>query len=145
MKKIMQDQPANASSAVSRRQFLKTSSLAASAASTGLLLSGGGIEQTSAAVKAPGISPAHAKQPIRAVVIGLGGRGGGAGRDFLEAAKGLGVDGKIVAVADLYAEQAKRGKDNYGVPEDKCFSGFDAYKKALEAPGVNYAILATPP
>jgi len=26
------------------------------------------------------------------------------------------------------------------VPEDKCFSGFDAYKKALAEPGVNYAI-----
>jgi len=34
---------------------------------------------------------------------------------------------------------------NFGVPEDKCFSGFDAYKKALAEPGVNYAILATPP
>jgi len=31
------------------------------------------------------------------------------------------------------------------VDEDKCFSGFDAYKKALEVPGVNYCILATPP
>ena len=31
------------------------------------------------------------------------------------------------------------------MPEDKCFSGFDAYQKALAVPGVNYAILATPP
>src|SRR5207248_8985707 len=80
-----------------------------------------------------------------AVVIGVGGRGGGAGRDFLDAVKNLGVDGKIVATADVFAEQARRGKEAYGVPEEKCFSGFDAYRKALEVPGVNYAILATPP
>ncbi len=135
----MQDKPSNMP-AVSRREFIKTSSLAAaSAAGTGLLLS------SARAAEAPAITPALSKQPIRAVVIGLGGRGGGAGRDFLEAVKMLDVDGKIVAVADLYAEQARRGKENYGVPEDKCFSGFDAYKKALEEPGVNYAILATPP
>jgi len=55
------------------------------------------------------------------------------------------VDGKVVAVADLFPEQAARGKENFGVPEEKCFSGFDAYEKALAVPGVNYAILATPP
>ena len=52
---------------------------------------------------------------------------------------------KIVAVADIFPEAARKGVDNFGVPEDKCFSGFDAYMKALEEPGVNYAILATPP
>jgi predicted dehydrogenase len=35
--------------------------------------------------------------------------------------------------------------DNFGVPADKCFSGFDAYQKVLALPGVNYTILATPP
>jgi predicted dehydrogenase len=116
-------------SAVTRRQFLKTS-LAAS---------------TAAAVSFPAVLHAQAKQPIRAVIIGVGGRGGGAGRDFTDAVKMLGVDGKIVAVADLYAEQARRGTENFGVPANKCFSGFDAYTKALAEPGVNYAILATPP
>jgi len=42
-------------------------------------------------------------------------------------------------------EQAMRGKESFGVLEDKCFSGFDAYRKVLEIPGVNYCILATPP
>jgi predicted dehydrogenase len=116
---------------LSRRQFLKDSSLATGAAV--------------AAVNFPAVLHAQGKQPIQAVIIGLGGRGGGAGRDFLEAVQATGVEGKIVAVADLFPEQAKRGKENFGVAEDKCFSGFDAYKKALEVPGVNYAILATPP
>lgn len=118
-------------SELSRRQFLKTSSLAAATAA--------------AAVNFPSVLRADNKRPIRAIVIGVGGRGGGAGGDFLKAAQDLGVDAKIVAVADLFPEQAKRGKDLWGVPEDKCFGGFDAYKKALEVADVNYCILATPP
>lgn len=100
---------------------------------------------TVAAVSFPSVLHAQASQPINAVVIGLGGRGGGAGRDFLEASKNLGIEGKIVAVADIFPNAARRGTENYGVPEDKCFSGFDAYKKAIETPGVNYVIMATPP
>src|SRR5579862_1559893 len=121
----------NASPALSRRQFIKTSSLVAASAA--------------AAVNFPAVVGAASKQPINAVIIGVGGRGGGAGENFNEAVKNLGVEGKIVAVADLFPEQATRGKDNFGVPEDKCLSGFDAYRRVLEIPDVNYCILATPP
>jgi predicted dehydrogenase len=117
--------------AVSRREFLKQSSLAAAAAA--------------ATVSFPHVLRAQAKPALNAVIIGIGGRGGGAGNDFLEAAKIAGVQARIVAVADLFPEQARRGRDAFGVPEEKCFSGFDAYIKALEQPGVNYAILAAPP
>jgi len=116
--------------AVSRRQFLRSSSMAAATAA--------------AAVRFPSIIHAQANTPIRAVVIGVGGRGSGAGGDFREAAKNLGVDAQIVGSADLFPEASNRGRD-WGVPADKCFSGFDAYRKALEIPGVNYAILASPP
>jgi predicted dehydrogenase len=119
------------SSAVSRRQFLKSSSLAAAS--------------VAAVAGFPSVLHGQDKKAINAVVIGLGGRGGGAAGNFLEAVKATGVDGKIVAVADLFPEQANGGQKNFGVPADKCFSGFDAYMKALEVPGVNYAILATPP
>ena len=119
------------SAAVSRRQFLKTSSLvAASAAAT---------------VNFPSVLRAQGSQPIRAVIIGVGGRGSGAGRDFTEATKITGADAKIIAVADMFKDKALSAKENFGVPEDKCFSGFDAYRKVLELPGVNYVILATPP
>ncbi len=127
----MQDQPASQSSAVSRRQLIKNSSLLAASAA--------------AAASFPAVVRAQAKQPLTAVVIGVGGRGSGAGRDFTEAAKAAGVEAKIVAVADIFPEAAKKAIENFGVPEDKCFSGFDAYQKALAIPGVNYAILATPP
>src|SRR5262249_46604612 len=127
----MPNNPIQASPAVSRRQFIKSSSLVAASAA--------------AAVSFPSVLRAQSKQPINAVIIGVGGRGGGAGGNFLEAGKNLGVETKIVAVADLFPEQAKKATENFKVPEDKCFSGFDAFRKALEVPGVNYAILATPP
>jgi predicted dehydrogenase len=127
----MLNNPFNPSSAVSRRQFIKTSSLVAASAA--------------AVTSFPSVLRAQNQQPINAVIIGVGGRGGGAWETFLEALKNLKVEGKIVAVADLFPEQAMRGKENFGVADDKCFSGFDAYRKVLELPGVNYCILATPP
>src|SRR4051812_42560296 len=98
----------NTASPVSRRQFIKSSSLVAASAA--------------AAVSFPNIISAQTKPPINAVIIGVGGRGGGAGGNFLEAAKNVGVEGKIVAVADLFPEQAKRGTEHFHVPPEKCFS-----------------------
>ncbi len=125
----MQDQSGTPSHAVSRRQFLKSSTVAAAAA----------------AVSFPAVVSADTKQPINAIIIGVGGRGGGAGRNFLDAAKEVGCDAKIVAVADVFPEAANKGTEHFGVPAEKCFSGFDGYRKALAEPGVNYCILATPP
>ena len=127
----MQDHSSTQSNAVSRRQFLKHSSLLAASAA--------------AAASFPSVLHGQANQPINAVIIGLGGRGSGAGRDFTEGAKAAGAQAKIVAVADIFPEAAQKGAKTFELPEDKCFSGFDAYQKALAVPGVNYAILATPP
>ena len=74
----------------------------------------------------------------------MGGRGAGAGKNFLDAAKIAGANAKIVAVADIFPEQSARAQQAFGVPAEKCFSGFDAYLKALAEPGVNYAIAAPP-
>ena len=144
----MQDHPTNPSTAVSRRHFLKSSTIAASAAGTGFLAGCARHKKAvvaTAAAAGPAVLQAQANTPINAVIIGLGGRGGGAGVNFLDAGKAAGVEAKIVAVADIFPEQAKRGTESFGVPEDKCFSGFDAYQKALAVPNVNYVILATPP
>jgi myo-inositol 2-dehydrogenase / D-chiro-inositol 1-dehydrogenase len=127
----MQDHSTSPPNAVSRRQFIKSSSLLAASAA--------------AVASFPSVLRAQNNQTINAVIIGLGGRGGGAGANFLEAGKAAGVEVKIVAVADIFPDAAKSGVQKFGVPEDKCFSGFDAYEKALAVPGVNYAILATPP
>ena len=114
-----------------RREFIKTTSLAAATAS--------------AAMSFPTLVGAQEKKTINAVIIGVGGRGSGAGQNFLEAAKAAGVEGKIVGVADIFPQAAKNAQKQFGLEDDRCFSGFDAYQKALEVPGVNYAILATPP
>lgn len=127
----MQTESSNSSAAVSRRQFIKSSSLVAATAA--------------AAVNFPAVLRGQASLEINAVIIGVGGRGGGAGKNFLDAAEQAGVKGKIVAVADIFPEQANRAQRQFGVPADKCFSGFDGYVKALAVPGVNYAILASPP
>ena len=127
----MQAHENNTPAPVSRRQFLKSSSVVAATAA--------------AAVSFPSILHAQNKTPINAVIIGAGGRGSGAGANFREALKIAGVEGKIVAVADIFPDKAVGGVKNFDVPAEKCFSGFDGFQKALAVPGVNYAILATPP
>jgi len=128
----MHNQNVNASgSAVSRRQFLKNSSILTATAL--------------AATSFPGVLRAQTAQKFNAIIIGVGGRGGGAGKDFLEACKIVGVEGKIVAVADVFPERAQAAARNFGLDASKCFVGFDSYVKALAEPGVNYAIIASPP
>src|SRR2546430_10275774 len=58
------------SSNVSRRNFIRNSSLVAASAA--------------AVVNFPSILHAEGKQAINAVIIGIGGRGGGAGANFLD-------------------------------------------------------------
>lgn len=121
---------------VSRRRFLKNSGLATASAV--------------AAMSFPNILHAQTKPEFKAVIVGLGGRGTGAGGNFLEAAKTLGVNATIVGLADLFPGQIggcrqTLSKLGVEVPTANCFSGFDAYLKAIHLPGVNYVILATPP
>ena len=85
-------------------------------------------------------------EPLRAGVIGCGGRGTGAAINFLNA----GNDLSIHALADVFQDRIDscraRLMDEKGVEVDdaNCFTGFDAFKQLLEA-DVNYIILATPP
>ncbi len=85
-------------------------------------------------------------EPIRAGVIGCGGRGTGAAGNFLSAGPNL----QVVALADTFADRVEscrgRLKEQHGaeIADDQCFVGFDAYKKLLEA-DLNYVIIATPP
>lgn len=121
---------------VSRRQFLKNSSLVTASAV--------------AAMSFPNILHAQTKMKINAAVIGVGGRGSGAARDFLDAAKIVGVEANIVALADMYSEQIARCRQNLSrlgieVPAANCFTGFDAYLKAINTASVNYVIIAGPP
>lgn len=146
------------SPALSRRSFLKHSTLATAGAA--------------AVSNFPFVLTSHAApdDPIRIGVIGCGGRGSGA------VMNALGVETKViypksgyhtedittgakaarastisvVALADVFPDRMANCRKNLGavgvnVPEENCFTGFDGYKKLLAIPDINYVILATPP
>lgn len=97
----------------------------------------------------PSNAPSHSAAPrIRVGVIGCGGRGSGAAADAVEAAPNV----EIYAMADLFRDRLqnsveqlrKHVSEGFNVPQERRFSGFDAYKRVLET-DVDYVILATPP
>jgi len=85
---------------------------------------------------------------IRVGLIGCGGRGSGAAVDATSAAENV----RVVALGDLFPNRlaearkrfADRPKERFDITDDRCFSGWDAYKQVLEC-GVDMVILATPP
>lgn len=139
---------------LSRRSFLKHSSIAAAGAAA-----------------FPFVTTVHAApdDPIRVGVIGCGGRGTGAVLNVLGAATNVIYPGagyhtedvqtgtavtskavKVVALADVFPDRLERCLKQLqalqmNIPAEQCFTGFDAYKKLLAIPDVNYVILSTPP
>jgi len=83
---------------------------------------------------------------LKAGIIGCGGRGSGAALNFLDAGTNL----KIVSLGDVFQDRVdnlrEKLKKERGVevPEENCFTGFDAFEKVIDA-GVDVVILATPP
>ena len=87
---------------------------------------------------------------IKVALVGCGGRGSGAADNAL-ATKG---PTHLVAMADIFEDRlntskanlAKKFSEKVDVPAERCFIGFDAYKKAVEAAGPGgVVILGTPP
>jgi hypothetical protein len=123
----------------SRRDFLKTSTLAAGAAATGAL----GIARS-----------AHAagSDVIKIALIGCGHRGAGAAANCLNVQKIIGQRILLVAVADAFEDRVKSAlatltkkyAEQIDVPDDRAFVGLDAYQKAIDC-GVDMVLLATPP
>jgi predicted dehydrogenase len=107
-----------------RRQFLKQGTTLA--AGTTVL---GGLSPTAYAAE---------DNTIRLALIGCGGRGTGAVRDALSVPDSGPV--KLYAMADLHESPITRAHDGlkkkYGdridVPQDRRFTGFDAYRKAID-------------
>ncbi|MFM9959835.1 MAG: Gfo/Idh/MocA family protein [Planctomycetaceae bacterium] len=124
------------SNVVSRRELLKTTGQVAAAS-------------IFAASALPG---AHAAEnnTIQIVLIGCGGRGGGAIANALRTKQG---PTKLIAMADVFPEKLNTAysntktafPDQVDVPEDHKFIGFDGYKKAMDLlkPG-DVVILTTP-
>ena len=84
-------------------------------------------------------------RPLKAALIGCGGRGIGAAFNFLDA----GNDVSIVALGDLFPDKLEAGRQrlkqgkNVNIPDEMCFTGFDAYKKVCDLP-VDLVLIASP-
>ncbi len=134
---MSQPTPAAATpSTPTRRSFLST----AAAASTG------------AAILAhlPVARAAHAagSDVIKVGLIGCGGRGTGAAMNALSADKHV----KLTALGDAFADRLesslqnirKAGGDKVDVAPERCFVGFDAYRRVIDS-GVDVVLLCSPP
>lgn len=81
---------------------------------------------------------------IKIALIGCGGRGTGAAKQAMNVRKGV----KIVAVADAFEDKCQKtlkALKEIDIPDSMIFSGFDAYKKAIDESGCDMVILTTPP
>lgn len=126
-------------SSPSRRDFLKTSTLAAVGAG---------------ALGTLGVLPgayAAGDETIKIGLVGCGGRGTGAASQALSTSGSV----KLVAMGDLFEDRIKGAanelkkavgdkQDRFAVEPDSMFTGFDAFTKVLNA-GIDLVILATPP
>jgi predicted dehydrogenase len=128
-----------------RRDFLKTSTVAAAGAALGTL------------AFAPSNVHAAGSDTIKVGVVGCGGRGTGAAENVLHSAPNV----EIVAIGDVFKfrvdglrnhlnrfagrdEKTKSLGNKVTLPDDQCFVGLDAYEKVINS-GANYIILTTPP
>ena len=143
---------------MNRRDFLTNSAMTGAAGTLGaaILTSCGGDKKRSLTPLKPESEwnipkevlqdKARDGKPLKAGIIGCGGRGSGAAEDFLNAASGV----TVVALGDMFADRIAscrkmlREKFNNDVSDDKCFTGFDNYKKVIDS-GVDVVILASPP
>ena len=145
------------SSKMNRRSFLATTAVVGAAGLVGGQLltacSGGKKEAKVTPLREAGSyyvpelpDKAIDGRPLKAGLIGCGGRGTGAVGDLLAAANGI----TITALGDVFpdrvqaAREAIAEKHGQEVPEDHCFTGFDAYQKVIDS-GVDMVIVATPP
>ncbi|MBM3883363.1 MAG: Gfo/Idh/MocA family oxidoreductase [Verrucomicrobia bacterium] len=111
-----------------RREFLRTSATAVSAA-------------TLAGLDVARFAHGAGSDTLRVGMIGCGGRNTGAGAQALRADKGA----RLVALGDIFMERVKGAReairnelgrdqraDQVQAPDDHCFTGFDAYKRVIE-------------
>ncbi len=148
----------NKKNSLSRRDFFSTTAVVGVVGSMGA----GGILASCASAAGPEklvplvslsgayipnlVDKANDGKPLKAGVIGCGGRGSGAVQNFLDAAPNL----QVVALGDLFQDRiddCRKGlKEKYKVevPDNMCFTGFDNYKNVIAA-GVDLVIIATPP
>ncbi len=87
---------------------------------------------------------AAGSQKIKVALIGCGGRGKGALRDFKNAARHLNIQAEIVALSDFFPNRAKEAAQQFKVSEERCISGATAYKDVMKT-DADIVLLVTPP
>ena len=135
----MSQQSSQPAGDASRRDFIKRSSLLVAGSAA---VVGGSLNIARAA-------HAFGSDLIKIGLVGCGGRGTGAA---IQALNTKGGDLKLVALGDVFGDRVQgclraiKGQhgDKVDCPQDRQFSGFDAYKKVLET-DCQLVILATPP
>jgi predicted dehydrogenase len=129
----MKDESTSERIGVTRRDVIKTASLASLAT----------------ALSGRGLFAAGASEKIRVGLIGCGGRGTDAAVNCVDGSP----DVVITALGDVFPDQlawslgqlkTKVAKDRLTVTPETTFTGFDAYQKVLAGP-VDLVILASPP
>lgn len=116
--------PPSSPNQLNRRDFLKTSTVAASAAALGTL-------EVSRSAHAQG------SDVIKVGMIGCGGRCAGAAVEALTADPGA----RLVAMCDIFRDRINTKRDaikaargaQVAVDDDHCFTGFDGYKHVIES------------
>ncbi|MBI5830922.1 MAG: Gfo/Idh/MocA family oxidoreductase [Armatimonadetes bacterium] len=77
-------------------------------------------------------------------LIGCGGRGRGAVQDSLDAAKILGCQVQVVAMADWFRDRAVNAGKQFGVPEERCYGGPRAYQEVMAGDAEIVMIVGAP-
>jgi len=121
---------------MTRRDFIKTTSVASMAS-------------LAAAVSGSSGRCAGGSDAIRIGVIGCGGRGTGAAIDAVNSAPGV----EILALFDPFQDRIDKSLKTLlekvpaavKVRPETCFTGLDGYKKLLAIKDINYIVMAAPP
>ena len=140
----------NSKNTLSRRDFLKSSAVGALGAviAPSLITTGCSSSDEKKYPKAvvPELLPqAPDGRPLKAGLIGCGGRGTGAAVNFRDAGNGL----TVTMLADIFPDKldaCRKTLKGKGIEEtdENCFLGFDAYKKVIDS-DVDVVLLCTPP
>lgn len=142
----------NSTLTLTRRDFLKSSAVGALGAmvAPSLLVTGCSSSSKDTKLYPDALIPEMLPQapdgrPLKAGLIGCGGRGTGAAVNFRDAGNGL----TVTMLADIFPDkmaQCRKTLKEYDieVPDENCFLGFDAYKKVIDS-DVDVVLLCTPP
>lgn len=119
-----------------RRSFLKASTAA---------VVGGSLVSSLGPAR---MAHAAGDDTIKIGLIGCGGRGTGAAQNALKADENI----KLVAMGDAFEDRllasrdglSKKWGEKMDVPDERCFTGFDAYKQVIDS-DIDVVLLTTPP